>query len=64
MKTMSFSEFFNKKHVIVGLTDKEIEVGETFKFLFYILVALAVVTVLPTALHIPIGVENAFLQWK
>jgi len=63
MKTMTFSEFFNKKHVIVGLTEQEIHIGETFKYLLYILVAIGFVAFLPTMLHIPTGIENAFLQW-
>jgi hypothetical protein len=64
MKTMTFSEFFEKKPVFEGLTQQEIQAGETFKFLFYVLIALLVVTGLPVLTTLPIGVENAFLQWK
>lgn len=64
MKTITFSEFFNKKPAFEGLTQQEIMAGESFKYLFYILITLLVMTILPTTLHIPIGVENAFLQWK
>jgi len=64
MKTIKFSDFMAKKHQITGLTHEEEKFAESFKFLFYILVAVAILAI-PQLSFIQIApidpVQNAFL---
>jgi hypothetical protein len=58
-KTIKFNDFMSKKHHIIGLTQQEQQFADSFKHLFFILVALAVGVGLP--FPIPSEVETAFL---
>lgn len=61
MKIIKFSDFMAKKHQIVGLSHQEEQFAESLKYLFYIMVAVLVATVIPTIPFIPMGVQDAFL---
>jgi hypothetical protein len=61
-KTINFNDFLAKKHEIVGLSKKEMEYSETFKYIGFILLIIMALA-LGAPFEILSGAKTAFLQF-